>query len=248
VPATLLESELFGYEPGAFTGAKAGGRVGKFELAEGGTVLLDEIGDMPLDLQPKLLRVLNDHKVTRIGGRAPKQLDFRLISCSNRDIKAMAKAGTFREDLYFRISGAEVTLPPLARRMEHFDKLVGLFFRKHGREKRVVLPEETRARLRHYGWPGNIRELEKVIQYLIAVKPEGQIQPYDLPNHILHFEAEGKAHSLKALMRMHERAMIIQSLGKHGHNVTETAKALKISRRALQMKMKSGGIKKDERE
>lgn len=243
LPASLIETELFGYEPGAFTGAKSDGRIGKFELAEGGTVLLDEIGDIPLELQTKLLRVINDKKVTRIGGKMPKPVDFRLVSCSNKSLKDLVKKGLFREDLFYRIHGAEIYLPPLKKRMEHFDGLVGLFLRKYSRDARVALPEDTREIMRRYSWPGNIRELEKTIQYLIAIKPDGMIQPHDLPSSIAMGDIEGKKLSLKSILQLYERSVLMNAFSRNSNNITRTAKDLKVTRMTIQLKMKKHGLR-----
>lgn len=243
LPASLIESELFGYEPGAFTGARSEGRVGKFELAEGGTVLLDEAGDIPLELQIKLLRVIDDKKVVRLGGKRPKPVDFRLISCSNRNLKELVKKGMLREDLFYRLHGAEIHLLPLRKRMEYFDDLVGLFLRKHSRDARVALPEETRNAMRKYPWPGNIRELEKAIQYLLAIKPDGIILPQDLPGSIALSDIEEKNLPLKDIMQAHERFVLVHALSRNKNNITRTARDLKITRMTLQVKMKKLGIK-----
>ena len=168
IPANLLESELFGYEKGAFSGANASGKTGLFETANGGTLLLDEIGDMPMDLQVKLLRAIQEKKITRVGGTRPIDLDIRFIAATNSDLKAKIAAGEFRQDLYYRLNVIPVNIPPLRDRVEDIDLLcdhfIELFSKKHGRH--LTLTEGDRQLLRSYSWPGNVRELENVIEYL----------------------------------------------------------------------------------
>lgn len=237
IPASLMEAELFGYEPGSFTGARREGRAGRFELADGGTIFLDEIGDLPPDLQPKLLRVLNDHQVTRIGGRKPKKVDIRVIASTNRDLAEMMSEGKFRNDLYYRLMGAEIVLPPLSGRMGHFDELLDLFIAKHGNGREITLCQQAREMMKKYSWPGNIRELEKCVELLTATKPGGEIMPHDLPSGVLHTALEAQKLSLKQILALHEKAVIMQALENNGSNITRTAKELKVSRRCLQKKM-----------
>ena len=168
IPANLLESELFGYERGAFSGANSGGKPGLFEMASGGTLLLDEIGDMPMDLQVKLLRAIQDKKITRVGGTKPIQLDIRFIAATNSDLKKKIAEGTFRQDLFYRLNVIPVNIPPLRERINDIDALtdhfIDVFAEKHHR--RLTLSEKNREIFRAYHWPGNVRELENVIEYL----------------------------------------------------------------------------------
>jgi len=187
IPDNLLESELFGYEGGAFTGAKKEGHMGKFELARGGSLFLDEIGDLPLHLQPKLLRVLQEGGFTRIGGREFIPVDFRLITATNRDLEDMIKEGEFREDLYYRLNVIPIKIPPLKDRLEDIDLLIDYLLAKYcnilGTRTKTMSPEARRA-LKNYNWPGNVRELENVIEYLVNIVSSEEIDYKDLPTNI----------------------------------------------------------------
>lgn len=168
IPANLLESELFGYEKGAFSGANTSGKQGLFEMASGGTLLLDEIGDMSMDLQVKLLRAIQNKEITRVGGTRPIKLDIRIIAATNCDLKKKIAEGTFRQDLYYRLNVIPIYIPPLRERLNDLDDLcdhfVAFFTEKHGRA--FTLTDDQRAIMKRYTWPGNIRELENVIEYL----------------------------------------------------------------------------------
>lgn len=159
-----MESELFGYEAGAFTGARAGGKPGKFELAQHGTIFLDEIGEMPLTMQVKLLRALQEHEITRVGGSRPIQLDFRLITATNRDLAAMMSEGSFREDLYYRINVIALTIPPLRERREDINVYASLFLEELGRQygRTYRLSAEALDLLNRYYWPGQCAGAEKL--------------------------------------------------------------------------------------
>jgi Nif-specific regulatory protein len=180
---TLLESELFGHEKGAFTGA-IGLKRGRMELAEGGTLFLDEIGELPLTLQAKLLRALQEREFERVGGTRPVRVDFRLIAATNRDLEGAARAGTFRQDLYYRLNVVSLVLPPLRERREDIPLLAEYFVRKHaphcGRDVDGLEPEAL-ARLGRHEWPGNVRELENAIEQALALGVSDQITPEDLP-------------------------------------------------------------------
>lgn len=168
IPANLLESELFGYEKGAFSGANAGGKQGLFELANGGTLLLDEIGDMPMDLQVKLLRAIQSKEITRVGGTRPIKLDIRFIAATNSDLKQKIADGTFRQDLYYRLNVIPINIPPLRERLNDLEELcrhfVEHYTKKHNRA--FELTDDQLTIMKQYSWPGNIRELENVIEYL----------------------------------------------------------------------------------
>lgn len=244
LPANLIESELFGYEPGAFTGALREGRAGKFELADGGTVFLDEIGDMPLELQPRLLRILNDHQVCRIGSTRPKKVDIRIIAATNKDLVEQMGKGKFREDLYYRLLGCEIYLAPLRQRKKHIDELIRLFTLKHTQGKELVFSDKALHILRHYKWPGNIRELERTIQYLVHLNLERPVLVSDLPEQVkcLALEIDDSTLDLKALVKRFEEKVIEQSLEANGNNITATAQKLGLSRYGLQIKLKKYGI------
>jgi len=183
IPATLLESELFGHERGAFTGALAR-RSGRFELAHGGTLLLDEIGDLPLDLQPKLLRVLEDQEFQRIGGTQTIRSDVRIIAATNRPLEDLVEAGEFRADLYYRLNVFPIDLPPLRERPEDIPLLVDHFVKRHAQAlgRRIeYIPSEAMERLVRHPWPGNVRELQHVVQRAVILShgPSLQLPPLD---------------------------------------------------------------------
>ncbi|MHB8908216.1 MAG: sigma-54 interaction domain-containing protein [Syntrophales bacterium] len=182
IPANLLESEFFGYEPGAFTGALKEGKPGLFELAQGGTLFLDEIGEIPLDMQVKILRTLQDKEITRVGGKKSISLDVRIVAATNRDLKKMVGESTFREDLYYRLNVVPILLPPLRNRKEDIVPLISEFLAKfngqYGYQKWIH--PEVMERLLSYDWPGNIRELENTIERLVVTSREECILPENL--------------------------------------------------------------------
>src|SRR5262245_49985861 len=179
IPAGLLESELFGHEKGAFTGAMTH-RLGRFELANGGTLFLDEIGDLPLELQPKLLRVLQDHAFERLGSARTLHTDVRVVAATHRDLLAMVQQGTFREDLYYRLHIFPLTVPPLRVRRDDIPLLVRHFAQQyaHTMHKRIAhIPAEVMEALVHYDWPGNVRELQHVIERAVILSANGVLCP-----------------------------------------------------------------------
>lgn len=186
IPESLLESELFGYEPGAFTGAKKEGKAGHFELANGGTLFLDEIGDLPLNLQVKLLRALQSREIMRLGGSKPLKIDVRIVAATNRDLVEMVRRKEFREDLYYRLNVVPINIPPLRERKEELPALVvhflQLFNRKYNQVKRIS-PEVVDVFM-DYSWPGNVRELENLIERLVVVTPGDVISKKDLPPYL----------------------------------------------------------------
>ena len=193
IPEHLLESELFGYEDGAFTGAKKGGKKGQFELAGGGTLFLDEIGDMPLSMQSKLLRVLQEKEVVRVGGYKSISVDVRIIAATHRDLEKMVEKGEFRQDLYYRLNVIKIDIPPLRERKEDIapiarwllKKLEARFYRNS-----IELSAEVKERLMQHSWPGNIRELENVLERSINVLDGKTIKVSDLPLYLRDFESE----------------------------------------------------------
>jgi formate hydrogenlyase transcriptional activator len=173
IPSGLLESELFGHERGAFTGAIAQ-KIGRFELAHQSTLFLDEIGDIPLELQPKLLRVLQEQKFERLGSPRTRRVDVRLVAATNRDLAQMVDAGHFRADLYYRLNVFPVTVPPLRQRPEDIPPLVHHFvchYARHLRKRIDIIPAEAMETLTHYHWPGNVRELQNVIERAVILSP-----------------------------------------------------------------------------
>ncbi len=264
IPEPLLESELFGHERGAFTGA-ACARPGRFEAAGGGTILLDEIGEMPLTLQAKLLRVLQEHTVQRVGSNDVRPVDIRVIAATNRDLKKMVAERQFREDLYFRINVVPLHLPPLRERLEDLPLLVNYFVGEFNARfgKRIGgLSEEALARLARYGWPGNIRELENTLQRAMVLATGTQIDLDALPDAVreAHATAEGGgdlnqliqenignlseenfsvplADRLEQIAGAIERRVIEAALDRCQGHRQETADLLKISRKSLHNKM-----------
>jgi len=177
IPSGLLESELFGHERGAFTGAIAQ-RIGRFELGDRGTLFLDEVGEIPIELQPKLLRVLQEHEFERLGGTRTTRVDVRVIAATNRDLPEMVVAGFFRDDLYYRLNVFPIRIPALRERPEDIDALVDHFVGEFSRDMNRhidVIPSVARDALRHHSWPGNVRELENVIQQAVILSGDGRL-------------------------------------------------------------------------
>jgi DNA-binding NtrC family response regulator len=241
IPATLLESEFFGHEKGAFTGAVQR-REGRFETAHQGTLLLDEISEIPPDLQVKLLRVLQEREFERVGGNKTLQVDVRVLATTNRALKEEVKAGRFREDLYYRLNVVPVELPPLRERggdvilmAEHF---LALFTRKHGKPA-MKLDEAARARLRAYPWPGNVRELQNAVERAVILSPpDGGLKADDFPSAAPPSAEEAilPQGGLITLDELEKRA-IIEALRRTGGNRTHAATALGISIRTLRNKL-----------
>ncbi|MCF6463523.1 sigma-54 interaction domain-containing protein [Clostridium sp. Cult1] len=248
IPENLFESELFGYEEGAFTGAKRGGNIGKFELAHGGTIFLDEIGDMSHPMQVKLLRVLQEKEVLRIGGKSPIRLDVRVICATNKDLVKMVEEGTFREDLYYRLNVLTLEVPPLRKRREDMailiEKFLGEFYKETGLYRKV--PKNVIDKLSKYDWPGNIRELRNVVERM-AVSSEGvNITTGDIPRYILEKSLVSNYKTnqvgLKNIVESVEKDVIIQMLKEAEGNKSRAAKKLNIPRATLYRKMEEYGI------
>ncbi len=237
IPETLLESELFGHEKGAFTGASAM-RIGRFEEADGGTIFLDEIAEMTPPLQAKILRVTQDGKFQRIGSNREIRSHARIIAASNRDLEAEVKAGRFREDLFYRLNVVELNLPPLRERREDILPLANLFVSQFARH-RARLAEATADCLKNYAWPGNVRELRNAIERAALLSQSELILPEHLPTKLR--DAGNNTTPVLSLdlptMDEIERVAILAGLKQHKQNRTETAKALGISRRALLYKL-----------
>jgi two-component system NtrC family response regulator len=231
IPETLLESELFGHEKGAYTGAHVQ-RKGKLELADGGTVFLDEIGEMPLPLQVKLLRFLQERKIERLGGRQQIHVDTRIIAATNKDLKAEITRGGLREDLYFRLSVVTITLPPLRERVEDIGMLATAFLRRVCREYRRKLrfSGDALSALAQYHWPGNIRELENTI-HRASIMARGQfIEPADLG---IPAAARTERLSLREARNRAERQVVVDALTRTGGNISRAATELGVSRPTL---------------
>jgi DNA-binding NtrC family response regulator len=257
IPENLFESELFGHERGAFTGAVSS-RPGRFELADGGTLFLDEIGELPKDMQVKLLRVLQDQTFERVGGIRSISVDVRLIAATNRDLLANVKAGTFRDDLYYRLNVIPIHLPALRDRADDIPLLVEHFLQKFNKrlERNVEgLSPEAMTTLMAWNWPGNIRELENLMERAILLSDESILTPKDLPGlEASEFTDIANMNpssindlGLKEYVRVYtsklERARIERTLTEEAWNVTRAAKKLDISRKSLQIKMKEYGLR-----
>ena len=247
IPANLFESELFGYQPGAFTGADRRGRKGKFDEANHGTLFLDEIGELPLDMQVKLLRVLQNQRFYRVGGGEPIEVDVRLISATNRDLNKMIEEGRFRDDLYYRINVVTLELPPLRERKEDIGQLAHQFLRevclKQGIPVKHLEPEVL-SYLTNYPWPGNVRELRNVIERLVVLSDGNYITIGDLPGQIKYTYGEEQIGDcgLQGAADKAERSIIIQALDSCHGDRSRTAKLLGIPRSTLYYKMNKYGL------
>jgi two-component system response regulator AtoC len=251
IPDTLLESEFFGYVRGAFTGADRD-RGGLFEAAHRGTLFLDEVGELPTNLQVKLLRALQEGEVRRLGGSESRKVDVRVIAATNRDLESFVQQGDFREDLYYRLAVVPIHLPPLSRRKEEIPDLVYHFLERHrdrlGVKVESVSPEAMEALL-GYPWPGNIRELENLLERIAVLADGTEIRAADLPEDILHPAPERspldfsdddlsvKRHSAEL-----ERVLIQRALERTGGNKTQAADLLELSPRALRYKIRDYGL------
>jgi DNA-binding NtrC family response regulator len=240
----LLESELFGHEKGAFTGAIRR-KIGRFELAQGGTIFLDEIGEVSPPTQILLLRVLQDHRFERVGGEETLDVDVRVIAATNKNLTEEMKKGTFREDLYYRLNVIPIFVPPLRERKDDIPLLASYFLQKIGQEKKRELtgfsPEVLEFFLAH-SWPGNVRELENVVEHSVIVAKQDKILPKDLPQSFLQQKPllEQQLVSLKD----YERDLILKTLEETHWNKHKTAKILKINRSSLYGKMRRYGLKR----
>ncbi|MBB6214046.1 PAS domain S-box-containing protein [Anaerosolibacter carboniphilus] len=249
IPAELLESELFGYEEGAFTGAKRGGKKGKFELANGGSIFLDEIGDMPHSMQAKLLRVLQEKEIERVGGIENIPLNVRIIAATNRNLEEMVEKGEFREDLYYRLNVMTITIPPLRERSEDLELLIQHLMTKICEQVGnyvTGISSQAMKQLKSHGWPGNVRELENVLERAANLVDYGkEIQINHLPIYLKKSEASihsGGKRELKDILEEAEKDAIIDCLKNTGGNRTETARILNISRSSLYEKIWKYGI------
>ncbi len=251
IPENLLESELFGYEEGAFTGARRSGKPGKFELANGGTLFLDEIGDMPLHLQVKLLRVLQDFTIERVGGVKPKVVDVRIIAATNRNLEEMIRAKQFRSDLFYRLSVIPFYIPPLCERKEDLALLIHYFLEKYNLIFNKCIKgftDDALARIYEYTWPGNVRELENAIEYSTNICTDSLIDVKCLPVRITeHFATVTPVHcqgQIKSIADLERNALIeaLNTFGSGSRAKEKAASSLGMSRSTLYRKIKELGL------
>lgn len=260
IPAALFESEIFGYEKGAFSGADQKGKKGKVELARGGTLFLDEIGEMPLEMQVKLLRLLQEKKFYPVGGTKEIEADFRVVAATNRDLKELVKEGKFREDLYYRLNVVNFKVPPLRERPEDIIELTHFFLYeisvKYNRPIHSISQAVMQSLLQH-AWPGNIRELKNVVERLVVFSNNGNIQIEDLPVEMEKISDIPQTSSsqqpvqlkaddhlpLSAQLQAYEKDIILRELNKAGKNKMQCAQNLGITRATLYNRMKKLGIK-----
>ncbi|SPF48324.1 conserved hypothetical protein [Syntrophobacter sp. SbD1] len=250
VPAELLESELFGYEEGAFTGAKRGGKPGKFELAQGGTLFLDEIGDMPQAMQVKLLRVLQEREVERVGGTVTCPVNIRIIAATGRPLEDLVNDGSFRPDLYYRVNVIPIRVPPLREMPEDIEAIAESFLTRlandTGEPKRTISPELIEA-LKSYNWPGNVRELQNVLERAAAMTRGETLLTEHVPGYLRRsipkLHAGLAPNTLSHARAEAERKAIIAALDAAGGNKTKAASILQIHRVKLYDKLKRHGIK-----
>lgn len=248
IPETLLESELFGYEKGAFTGAVTN-KPGRFEIAHQGTILLDEMGEIPLHLQAKLLGVIQDKSFDRVGGVKTIKVDIRIIAATNQDLQSAVQSGKFRSDLFYRLNVVPIHIPPLRERKDDLIPLVGYFLKiftaKYCKKINNVSPE-VMATFSNYDWPGNIRELENVLERMVLMSETDTLTldqlPVEIRGAISTVEASTLKEKVDIISQMTERQMIIDALNKTNQNRTKAARSLGISRRTLQNKIKEYGL------
>jgi DNA-binding NtrC family response regulator len=249
IPRELLESELFGYVKGSFTGAHAH-KKGKVEMVNGGTMLLDEIGEMPLELQVKILRLLQQKEIEKVGEMAPTKVDVRIIASTNRNLAAMVKEGTFREDLFYRLLVVPICVPPLRERVADIPELVEHFFGKFKAKHRRVdltLPQVLLPYFLNYQWPGNVRQLENIVERIVLLSRGTEVTLDDLPDSLLStavlsrrglFNLPEEGISLERV----ERELLVEALRKFHGNKTQAARFLDLSRRTFSYRLKKFGI------
>lgn len=252
VPETLMESEFFGYDDGAFTGAHKNGKPGKFELASGGTIFLDEVGDMPLVLQAKVLRAIQERTIERLGGTREVPVDVRVMAATNKNLKEMVAEKRFREDLYYRLDVITLAIPPLRERPEDIPQLVDYLLRRlnHVCHTSVtgVHPSVMDAFLK-YPWPGNVREMENVLERALNLTDGDEVHPEHLAAHIWRHSqhhwggrTEGSSENLGHLLANHERELLLSALKACSNNRSRAARLLGISRSGLYKKLARHGI------
>jgi len=250
IPEELIESELFGYEKGAFTGANSK-KIGKFDMADGGTILLDEIGDMSIMTQAKILRILQEQTFARVGGTKTIKVDVRVLAATNQNLKKKIEDGTFREDLFYRLNVIPLYVPPLRDRLEDIPLLAEHFieeFAAEDKRRKKTISDAAMKMLTRYRWPGNVRELKNLIERLIIMSPDQVIAAGDLPASIQNDEDRDMkdtllSHtSLKEARDHFEHVFIVKKLTENDYNITQTAKALGLERSHLHKKIKAYNI------
>lgn len=252
IPKELLESELFGHTKGSFTGAVVN-KMGKIEMADHGTLFLDEVGEMPLELQVKLLRLIQEREIEKIGAANPTKVNVRIIAATHRNLQAMVEDGTFREDLYYRLAVIPLTLPPLRERPDDITELVAIFFKKFTdklNRPSLRLPPSLLAHFSTHRWPGNVRELENVVERLVVLTPGDEIKVEDLPDFLrrerppleaIRLELPPEGISMEAV----ERELVVRALHKFNWNQTRAAEYLDISRKMLIYRIEKFDLKRD---
>jgi transcriptional regulator with PAS, ATPase and Fis domain len=248
IPENLLESELFGYEEGAFTGAKKGGYIGKFQLANGGTVFLDEIAEMPTHMQAKLLRVLQEREVQPIGARAAVKVDVRVICATHKNLEELIESNKFREDLYYRLNVLTLEIVPLRSRKEDISLLIEKFLSQFYKETGMYrhIPQNVMDILVNYSWPGNVRELRNMVEKICVNAEDVNVSINDLPPFIIKGAMKGKHAAnnggLKEILDSVEKEVIINTLKECDYNKSEAAKKLNIPRASLYRKIEEYGL------
>jgi DNA-binding NtrC family response regulator len=238
LPESLLDNELFGHEKGAYTGADSAFK-GLFETADGSSLFLDEIGDMPLGIQAKILRTLQNNEIRRLGGSATIKVDVRFIAATNKDLVDLTRKNLFREDLYYRLNAAVLSVPPLRERKRDIPLLVEHFLAERAVDRRKELAPEVAARFQAYDWPGNVRELKNVVNYATAMSPNERIEMEDLP---VHFLGDSHAAEPADIRQEMERDLIVRTLQSTKYNRSRTADILNMSRKTLYSKMTKYGL------
>ena len=251
IPDELIESELFGHEKGAFTGSTSRKR-GKFEVANGGSIFLDEIGDMSLKTQAKILRILQEQKFERVGGTRTLTVDVRVIAASNKNLEREIEKGTFREDLYYRLNVIPIEVPPLRNRTEDIPLLIETFLKEFSKEGHCGLKTVTHRAIEHlkaYRWPGNVRELKNLVERLAIMTESEAIDESDIPSSYKRKETMTPVagifdvESLKEAKRQFEKMYILQRLSENQNNISQTADSIGIERSHLHKKIKSFGLR-----
>lgn len=253
IPDSLIESELFGYAPGAFSGANRDGKKGYFDIADNGTIFLDEIGELPVNMQAKLLRVLQDQEIMQIGSTTPKKVNVRIIAATNVNLEEAVAKGTFRQDLYYRLHVSVLRIPPLTQRIEDILPLTALFLQRYNTHyrKRISFAEESLKLLLNHKWPGNVRELQNMIQGLVITHDTNVIKPCDLPSLLPKLGKESGHHyqfmtneicgqkSLKEIVAAIELEILQRAMEKYG-SMTQVGKRFQLNRTTVSRKLEAG--------